>query len=126
MIPGLRGGRLTRRSLLTASSALMPALARGQPQAKPALKVPPSVISQPPRQWGPLAPTQVYPDPDVLIVDPSFAPYLVRLAATPNRMPPFRLRLPGPNLATAPNNCRPMRVSCGQAGLSPAKLLGSP
>ena len=81
MIPRLPGGRLTRRSLLAAGTALIPALARGQPQTKPALGVPPTVISQPPRQWGALAPPEIYPDPDVLIVDPSFAPYLVRLAS---------------------------------------------
>lgn len=73
-------GRLTRRSLLTASALLVPALARAQTQAKPALGTPPSVITEPPRQWGPHAPPDVYPDPDILIIDPSFKPYIVGLA----------------------------------------------
>jgi gluconolactonase len=80
MIPRLPNGRLTRRSLLAAGSALIPALARGQPAAKPALGVPPTVVSQPPRQWGGLAPPDIYPDPDILIVDPSFHQYVVGLA----------------------------------------------
>jgi gluconolactonase len=75
-----RSGRLTRRSLLAAASALIPTLARGQQQAKPALGAPPTVISQPPRQWGPLAPPDIYPDPDIVVVDPSFRQYLVGLA----------------------------------------------
>ena len=74
------GGRLTRRSLLAATSLLVPGLARAQTPRKPAFGSPPSVISQPPRQWGRFAPPDIYPDPDVLVIDPSFKPYLVGLA----------------------------------------------
>jgi gluconolactonase len=74
-------GQLTRRSLIAAAATLIPGSVRAQPQAKPALGAPPTVISQPPRQWGRYAPPEVYPDPDILVIDPSFAPYLIRLAA---------------------------------------------
>ncbi|MGH7040420.1 MAG: SMP-30/gluconolactonase/LRE family protein, partial [Stellaceae bacterium] len=80
MTPSPAGGRLTRRSLLTASVLLVPALARAQTQKKAALGTPPSVITEPPRQWGRHAPPDVYPDPDILVIDPSFKPYLVGLA----------------------------------------------
>lgn len=33
---------------------------------------PPSVVTQPPRQWGPDAPPSFIPDPDVIALDPSF------------------------------------------------------
>jgi gluconolactonase len=74
--------RLTRRSFIAGAggAALMPGLARGQ-EAKPQLGSPPTVISNPPRQWGPEAPPAIYPDPDILVVDDSFAPLRVGLAA---------------------------------------------
>ncbi len=71
---------LTRRGLLGTSLALLPAAALAQ-EMKPQLGVPPSVISQPPRQWGRFAPPQIFPDPDVLVIDPSFKQYLVGLDA---------------------------------------------
>ncbi len=33
---------------------------------------PPSTITNPPRQWGPDAPPNLYPDPDLVFVDPRF------------------------------------------------------
>src|SRR5438477_5849773 len=62
---------LTRRTLLKAAGAvaLTPGLALAQ--AKPV--EPPTVITTPPRDFGPNAPPNVYfTDPDVLTVDPSF------------------------------------------------------
>jgi gluconolactonase len=79
MIRPLTGGRLTRRSLITATATLIPGLARAQAQGKPALGKPPTVISHPPRQWGRFAPPEVYPDPDILVIDPSFKPNTVHL-----------------------------------------------
>lgn len=70
---------ITRRGLI-AGATCAPTLAYGQ-EAKPQLATPASVISQPPRQWGTNAPPQIYPDPDVLIIDPSFKQYLVGLDA---------------------------------------------
>src|SRR5205814_29806 len=66
--------RVSRRDLIPAGAAagviaLAPRAARAQP--KPA--EPPSVITTPPRDFGPNAPPNVYfVDPDVLTVDPSF------------------------------------------------------
>ena len=73
-------GELTRRAALVGAGALVPAIAFGQ-DAKPQLGVPPSVISRPPRQWGRLAPPDIYPDPDILVIDKSFNQYLVGLTA---------------------------------------------
>ena len=70
---------LSRRGLLAGAVALAPALALGQ--EKPALGTPPSVISSPPRQWGRFAAPTIYPDPDILVIDPSFKKYLVGLTA---------------------------------------------
>jgi gluconolactonase len=72
--------RLTRRGMIAGAAAFAPTLARGQ-NAKPQLGTPPSVISQPPRQWGRFAPPEIYPDPDILIIDPSFNRYLIGLTA---------------------------------------------
>ena len=52
------------------TAALVPAAVLAQPGA--ATGTPPSVITNPPRQWGRHAPPNIYPDPDVIVVDPSF------------------------------------------------------
>lgn len=70
---------LTRRGLIAGATALAPALAWGQ-QAKPQLATPPSVITRPPRQWGRFASPDIYPDPDILVIDNSFNQYRVGLA----------------------------------------------
>lgn len=72
--------RLTRRGFIAGGAAMLPVLASAQ-QPKPQLGAPPTVISNPPRQWGPGAPPNIYPDPDVIVVDDSFLPYRVGLAA---------------------------------------------
>ena len=63
----------SRRNLIRGIGAsvgaalLAPGLALAQPAA------PPSVVTQPPRDFGPNGPPNVYfTDPDVLSVDPSF------------------------------------------------------
>jgi gluconolactonase len=43
---------------------------------------PPSVISSPPRQWGHRASPEIYPDPDIIVIDPSFKQYLLGITAT--------------------------------------------
>ncbi len=48
-------------------SLLAPPLGLTQELGKP-----PSVISNPPRQWGPGAPLTIYPDPDIISYDSSF------------------------------------------------------
>ena len=68
--------KLSRRAAiagLTASAALIAdsALAQDRPAG------PPSTITTPPRDFGPNgAPTTYFSDPDILVVDPSFAPYV--------------------------------------------------
>jgi gluconolactonase len=63
--------RFTRRTMLAGgAAALAPGLALAQ--AARFVHQQPSVITNPPRQWGPSAPPASYPDPDVLVLDPSF------------------------------------------------------
>ena len=47
------------------------------PIAAPMLGNPPSVVTEPPRQWGPGAPPNNYPDPDVVVIDTRFRSLLV-------------------------------------------------
>jgi gluconolactonase len=72
--------RLTRRGMLGGAAAFMPVIASGQ-EAKPQLATPPSVITQPPRTWGRHAPPEIFPDPDILVIDSRFKQYLVGLDA---------------------------------------------
>jgi gluconolactonase len=79
--PNSRRGLVSRRGLLqaTAGIAVMgPALAFGQ-QAK--LGTPPSVITTPARQWGRGAAPEIYPDPDIIVIDDSFNNYLLGITA---------------------------------------------
>jgi gluconolactonase len=57
-------------------AAALPATVFAQ-QPTAATATPPSVITNPPRQWGRYAPPTTYPDPDVVVVDPSFLPLRV-------------------------------------------------
>ncbi len=71
-----RPGYLTRRNLLetfclAGSVLLAPALARAQARAERG-PVPPSTVTTPPREFGPNAPPDLYPDPNVLALDPAF------------------------------------------------------
>ena len=60
---------ITRRGFVAGVSAIAPAFAWAAQAAKPALGTPPTVISNPPRQWDASAPPSIYPDPDVLVID---------------------------------------------------------
>ena len=55
--------------------------APGAPPAAPARVSPPSVISNPPRDFGPGAAPVTYPDPDIITIDPAFN--ALRLGNTP-------------------------------------------
>ena len=57
------------------AAALAPIAFAQQPSA--ATGTPPTVISNPPRQWGRHAPPSIYPDPDIIVIDPSFEQYCV-------------------------------------------------
>ncbi|HET8997285.1 MAG TPA: SMP-30/gluconolactonase/LRE family protein [Acetobacteraceae bacterium] len=70
---------VTRRAAIMGGAALIPSVAFGQ-NVRPQLATPPSVISNPPRQWGRYAPPDIYPDPDILVIDNSFKRYVVGLA----------------------------------------------
>src|SRR5260370_7465405 len=68
---------LSRRTLLAAAGAgpavlaSRRALAEAQPAPNAQLGTPASTITSPPRDWTPGRPS-IYPDPDVIVVDPSF------------------------------------------------------
>jgi gluconolactonase len=69
------GTRIGRRDTLKAFGVLgLSGLlgSRAFAQSSAALGTPPSVMSTPPRQWGPNAPPEKYPDEDVIVIDPSF------------------------------------------------------
>lgn len=78
---------VSRRVALTGLAAVGAALASGahaqpQPQAQNGPAEPPSTVTRPPRSFGPGAPpTTYFTDPDVLVVDPSFKPYVQPNAA---------------------------------------------
>ncbi len=73
----------SRRDFVQISTAALGIAAVGRSAgAQPATAaVPPSVITTPARQWGPHAPPSIYPDPDVIVVDPAFLRFRVGLAA---------------------------------------------
>ena len=64
--------RISRRVFVAGTASLAPALATGPARARPDLPTQPSVVTNPPRQWGPDAPPVIAPDPDVIALDPSF------------------------------------------------------
>ena len=57
------------------ASVLAPVVLAQAPGA--ATGTPASVISNPPRQWGPHAPPSMYPDPDIVVIDNAFRQYIV-------------------------------------------------
>ena len=68
----VRRQSLSRRALLAGTAgaaALGPGIARAQQNAN--LGTPETVISSPPRDWRPGHPA-IYPDPDIVVVDPAF------------------------------------------------------
>jgi gluconolactonase len=68
--------QLSRRAFAAGAAALVPALAHAA-DGNAMLGTPPSVITNPPRRFGPGAPPSVAPDPDVLRLDPSFGQLLI-------------------------------------------------
>jgi gluconolactonase len=64
------------------TAAALPFLARSAAaQSAAALGTPPSVITNPPREWGRFAPPSIYPDPDIIVIDPSFNASLLGITA---------------------------------------------
>ena len=76
-------GRATqsRRGLLRGAAATVGSVALGRTvlAQQPAAPVatPPSVITNPPRQWGRNAPPAFYPDPDVIVIDNAFRQFII-------------------------------------------------
>src|SRR5689334_17894628 len=66
---------LNRRLMLAGAAATVPTLALAQ--EKPQFGTPLSVITNPPRDFGPNAPPPSSPDPDVIRVDPSVGSLLI-------------------------------------------------
>jgi gluconolactonase len=70
---------MPRRTALAGAAAMTAFGARAQEKAEKA--TPPSVITNPPRQWGHKAQPDIYPDPDIIVIDPSFNQYLLGITA---------------------------------------------
>src|SRR5690348_14313745 len=76
-------GPISRRTLIktvalvAGAAALVPTAALAQAEKG----TPPSVISNPPRQWGPGSEPETYPDPDIIQIDPSFGAYMLGITA---------------------------------------------
>jgi gluconolactonase len=80
-------GPISRRTLirsaaiLAGAAALTPSLAFAAGQGQSQTGTPPSVITNPPRQWGPDAQPEPYGDPDIIQLDPSFGAYMLGITA---------------------------------------------
>jgi gluconolactonase len=77
------GGPISRRALIRSAAIAVGAVAvaPGLVFAQAAQGTPPSVISQPPRQWGPGIQPTIYGDPDIIQLDPSFGAYMLGITA---------------------------------------------
>src|SRR5215471_2773036 len=69
---GTRHSELTRRELLATVGGTLAVAASLRAQSQQSTQSPPSVVSNPPRDFGPNATTTYFNDPDVLTVDPAF------------------------------------------------------
>src|SRR5258708_6437874 len=80
-------GLLSRRTIIKAAvavagaAALAPRMAFAAGQGQSQTGTPPSVITNPPRQWGPDAPPELYPDPGIITIDPPFNHYPLHITA---------------------------------------------
>ena len=63
---------LSRRSMIAGAAALPATAAFAQNAPNALLAKSRSVITDPPREWGPDAPPAIFPDPDVITLDPAF------------------------------------------------------
>jgi gluconolactonase len=77
----LKMGAVAGLAAVAPRFALSSRAAQAPPAAAPARSSPPSVISNPPRDFSPGAPPVTYPDPDLITVDPAFNS--LRLGNTP-------------------------------------------
>ncbi len=70
---------VSRRGIIAGSAAMAAFSAKAQTHSESG--TPPSVITNPPRQWGREAPPEIYPDPDIIVIDPVFKQYLLGITA---------------------------------------------
>ncbi len=70
---------VSRRAMIAGAATVTAFGARAQTKAQTG--TPPSVITNPPRQWGHHAMPDIYPDPDIIVIDPSFNQYLLGITA---------------------------------------------
>lgn len=75
-----RFNRMSRRGLVAGAATIATFGARAQTRSD-AVGAPPSVITNPPRQWGMQAAPNIYPDPDIIVVDPAFKQSLLGITA---------------------------------------------
>lgn len=71
--------RMPRRAVIAGAVTMTAFGVRAEPKAETG--TPPNVITNPPRQWGHHAPPNIYPDPDIIVLDPSFNQYLLGITA---------------------------------------------
>jgi gluconolactonase len=69
-----------RRTVIAAAATVTAFGARAQPRPD-TTATPPSVITSPPRQWGREAQPNIYPDPDIIVIDPDFRRLLLGITA---------------------------------------------
>jgi gluconolactonase len=61
---------VSRRAMMAGAGSVAAFGAKAQTPSQTA--APPNVITNPPRQWGRWASPDIYPDPDVIVIDPAF------------------------------------------------------
>ncbi len=70
----------SRRSIIAGGASVAAFGARAQTRTGE-VGTPPSVITNPPRHWGRRAAPDIFPDPDIIVVDPAFKQYLLGITA---------------------------------------------
>ena len=73
-------GNLSRRGIIAGAATVAAFGAKAQPRPD-TVGTPPSVITNPPRQWGRHAPPDIFPDPDIIVIDPAFKQRLLGITA---------------------------------------------
>ncbi len=73
--------RQSRRTFLHGTAAAAGAVLLAPAALSQQAGTPANVISSPPRQWGSDAPPTIYPDPDVIAIEPSFKDLMLGITA---------------------------------------------
>ena len=71
---------IARRGVIAGAGMVAAFGARAQTNTA-AVATPPSVITNPPRLWGRHAPPDIFPDPDIIVIDPAFKRLLLGITA---------------------------------------------